>query len=86
MEQTMGVGGEVVLTTADVEDIENWEVSNAFVKENGAFVSFLPDCVRQGDGSLSVRFGTDQDQQDVIIVIKRVAFDGVQSSEEEEEG
>lgn len=84
MEQTMGVGGEVVLTTTDVEDIENWEVSNAFVKENGAFVSFLPDCVRQDDGSLSVRFGTDQDQQDVIIVIKRVAFDGVQSSEEEE--
>lgn len=82
----MGVGGEVVLTTADVEDIENWEVSNAFVKENGAFVSFLPDCVRQGDGSLSVRFGTDQDQQDVVIVLKRVAFDGVQSSEEEEEG
>lgn len=53
--------GHVTISSEDEDapsDMENWELSNAYIKDGGEFVCFLPECIRNSDGSLTVLFGT----------------------------
>ena len=44
-------------------------------------ISFLPDTVRNSDGSLTIDFGTYF--PNAVLILKRTVFDGMKQEEEE---
>ena len=81
LEKQMAVGGTITLTSTDISDIENWELSNARVKVDGQMISFLPDTSRDTDGNLVITLG--ETFSDVVLVLKRTVFDGMKQEEED---
>ena len=71
----MAVGGAITLSSADISDIENWELSTARVEVNGQMISFLPDTSRDEYGNITIDFG--ERFENVILVLKRAEFGGV---------
>ena len=73
LEKEMIEGVEAItLSSADISDIENWELCNASVMVGGKAVSFLPETSKDEYGNITIVFG--QNFENVILVLKRVEF------------